>query len=272
MAAQHGRELSASSHQGYQLLRSGVNVGVDDGHVELRLGGQLLARGRPAGAPAPPSVSVPRPTRRRTSSSQDGGARNTNSASGIVARTWRAPCRSISSSAGRPAASASLDRRARRAVAGAPVHDGPLEQLAVGDHRVELARRRRTGSARRRPRPGAADGSSPTPRSRPRGGARACRPPTVPLPTAGRAGEDRQPRAPSASVDVGQLSRAAELALERGDLVGAQAAHPAGLGDAEPLHHLLRADLADPGHRLQQVDDPHLADDLVVLALAGARR
>src|SRR3954470_4121217 len=48
------------------------------------------------------SPSVPRPTSRRTSSSQLGGARKTKSASGQVSRTWRAPCRSISSSASRP--------------------------------------------------------------------------------------------------------------------------------------------------------------------------
>src|ERR1700742_672730 len=49
--------------------------------------------------------SVPRPVSRRTSSSQDGGARNTSRASGMVLRTCRAPARSISSSAGMPAAS-----------------------------------------------------------------------------------------------------------------------------------------------------------------------
>ena len=38
--------------------------------------------------------------------SQLGGIRNTKSASGMVSRTWRAPWRSISSSAGRPSASA----------------------------------------------------------------------------------------------------------------------------------------------------------------------
>src|SRR3954452_17552829 len=31
--------------QGYQLLRRSVNFVVDDRHVELRLGGELLARG-----------------------------------------------------------------------------------------------------------------------------------------------------------------------------------------------------------------------------------
>src|SRR4051794_5931433 len=59
----------------------------------------------------------------------------------------------------------------------------------------------------------------------------------------------------------------AELLLERGDLLGAQPADPAALGDADPLHGLLGADLAQAGHRLQQVDDAHLADDVVALAL-----
>ena len=53
------------------------------------------------------SLSVPRPTSRRTSSSHDGGARKQKKASGIRSRTWRAPWRSISSSAGRPDATIS---------------------------------------------------------------------------------------------------------------------------------------------------------------------
>src|SRR6266498_350519 len=46
--------------------------------------------------------SVPRPIRRRCSSSTLGGARKTSNASGMALRTWRAPCRSIFSRAGRP--------------------------------------------------------------------------------------------------------------------------------------------------------------------------
>src|SRR6185312_2772438 len=53
------------------------------------------------------AVSVPRPMSRRTSSSQLGGARNTNLACGMDCLTWRAPCRSISSRTLRPAATAS---------------------------------------------------------------------------------------------------------------------------------------------------------------------
>src|SRR5690348_337838 len=48
--------------------------------------------------------SVSRPVRRRTSSSQDGGARKTSSAPSMARRTCRAPARSISSSTGVPAA------------------------------------------------------------------------------------------------------------------------------------------------------------------------
>ena len=81
----------------------------------------------------------------------------------------------------------------------------------------------------------------------------------------GRAGEHRQAGATAGSARL--TSRGRELALERGDLLGAEPAHPAALGDAEPLHDLAGADLAEAGHRLQQVDDPHLADHLVVLAL-----
>ena len=69
---------------------------------------------------------------------------------------------------------------------------------------------------------------------------------TVPLPTAVRAGEDEPRRGPSGPRR--RVSHAGgELALERGDLLGAQAAHPAALGDAEPLHQLPGADLAEPG-------------------------
>src|SRR5439155_8203390 len=49
--------------------------------------------------------SVPRPVRRRSSSVQLGGARNTNCASGMTFLTCRAPCSSISSTAGTPSAS-----------------------------------------------------------------------------------------------------------------------------------------------------------------------
>src|SRR4051812_24763229 len=59
--------------------------------------------------------SDPRPASRLTSSAHDGGARNTSCASGSRSRTCRAPCSSISSSAGAPAAS-----RSRTGAAGVP--------------------------------------------------------------------------------------------------------------------------------------------------------
>ena len=59
--------------------------------------------------------SEPRPASRLFSSAQDGGARNTSCASGARARTWRAPCSSISSSAGAPVA-----RRSRTGATGVP--------------------------------------------------------------------------------------------------------------------------------------------------------
>src|SRR5215218_5369287 len=49
--------------------------------------------------------SEPRPASRLTSSAHDGGARKTSCAFGSRARTWRAPCSSISSRAGDPVAS-----------------------------------------------------------------------------------------------------------------------------------------------------------------------
>src|SRR5690606_8802363 len=71
------------------------------------------------------------------------------------------------------------------------------------------------------------------------------------------------PRADGSAALLG----AAELALQGGALVGAQAPDSARLGDVEPLHDLLGADLADAGERLQQSRDLHLADDVVGLAV-----
>ena len=91
---------------------------------------------------------------------------------------------------------------------------------------------------------------------------------TVPLPTAvGPARTIRRERRGALTT-----RRGAELTLERGDLLDAQAAHAAALGDAEALHHLAGAHPAEAGHRLEQLDDAHLADDLVGLALRGRRR
>ena len=85
--------------------------------------------------------SVPRRRSRRASSSNDGGSRNTVTASGSAALIARAPCRSTSTSTGRPAASASLDRLPRGAGAlQAAVDLGPLQQLAALDQPVEPGR------------------------------------------------------------------------------------------------------------------------------------
>src|SRR5687768_9618950 len=56
---------------------------------------------------------------------------------------------------------------------------------------------------------------------------------------------------------------AAELLQECLDLVGAQTTQPTAVGDADAIHDLLRADLADTRHGLQEVADPQLGDDLV---------
>ena len=65
---------------------------------------------------------------------------NTCTASGIAARTWRAPCTSISSTTGTPARTRSLELGAQRAVA-APGVVGVLDELARGDAAVELLAR-----------------------------------------------------------------------------------------------------------------------------------
>src|SRR6478672_13759757 len=90
---------------------------------------------------------------------------------------------------------------------------------------------------------------------------------TVPLPTAvGPARTTSRERVPVSGVRR-SVTRG-ELALERGHLLGAEAADATALGDPQPFHHLAGAHLAQARHRLEQVDDAHLADDLVLLALA----
>ena len=61
-------------------------------------------------------------------------------ASGIAARTCRAPCTSISSTTERPCVEPPLDLRAQRPVAVAAV-GGELEEVAGLDPPVELLRR-----------------------------------------------------------------------------------------------------------------------------------
>ena len=57
---------------------------------------------------------------------------NTWTASGIAARTWRAPWTSISSTTGTPARDAALELGAQRPVAAAGVV-GVLDEVARGD-------------------------------------------------------------------------------------------------------------------------------------------
>src|SRR4051794_19270975 len=66
-----------------------------------------------------------------------------------------------------------------------------------------------------------------------------------------------------ASISSVETRSLGEFTLERRDLVGPEAAHPACFGDTGSLHDLLRAHLADAGDALQQGADPHLADHLV---------
>ena len=190
------------------------------------------------------SVSVPRPTSRRTSSSHDGGFEEDEQRLGH--RLAHLPgALQVDLQQRRPAGGQRLARpgragcRSGRALcttahsSSSSVGDHPVE-LLVGDepvvHAVHLAGTRRAGWSRR-------------PRSRPRGGARGRHAATVPLPTA--VGPARTVSRDAVSLRrTGSVARG-ELALERGDLLGAEPAHPAALGDAEPLHHLPGADLAE---------------------------
>ena len=86
-----------------QLLERVVETVVDDHVAELGLCGELLLGDLAGGARPPAASSVPRPISRVRSAASDGGAMNTCTASGIAARTWRAPWTSISSTTGTPA-------------------------------------------------------------------------------------------------------------------------------------------------------------------------
>ena len=111
---------------------------------------------------------------------------NTCTASGIAARTWRAPWTSISSTTGTPRCDAALELRAQRPVA-APGVVGVLDELARRDQLVEtLAGEEVVVDAVALARAGAR-GWWPTPTARARGAVRAgpgsacpCRPPMVP--------------------------------------------------------------------------------------------
>ncbi len=129
----HARHL----HQGYQLFARIVNFGVDQRDVELVLGGQLLARGpQPAlplllrlGPPAHEPAHQLLPGRRLEEDEQRVGHALPHLSGPLeVDLQQRQP----------PGGERLLDGPARRAVAGGPVHHRPLEQVALGDHQVEL--------------------------------------------------------------------------------------------------------------------------------------
>ena len=127
---------------------------VDERHVELRLGRQLdpggrqpaLDRPRRLGAAADEPAHQLVPARRRQEDQQRLGHRLADLPGALQVDLEQH---------GSPAARRSSTGAARGAVAVAG-ELGPLEQLAVRDQLVELVVGRRSGSARRRPRPGAA--------------------------------------------------------------------------------------------------------------------
>src|SRR3954468_1768505 len=90
----------------------------------------------------------------------------------------------------------------------------------------------------------------------------------VPLPTAVGPARTVSRRGSGGIVAAPEPTRSAVEALdERGDLVRAEAADTAGLGDADLFHDLPGAHLAHAGQRLEEGGDLDLADDLVRLPL-----
>ena len=213
------RRLTAGPHQLYQSSPACVNPAVDDGHVELRLGGQLARARSPAdararldlGAPAHQPTDQLLPGRGRQEHEQ--GLRHRARAPG-----GRPAGRSPAAPAGpRPAPARPGPAGCR---SGPPVHHGPLQQLALGDQPVELV----VGDevvvdAVLTPRAGGG-GSSRRPRSRPRGSAPGPRRSASPCQRRwdrqGRSGGRGQARGRRAA------SLAGELVDERRHLVGAR--------------------------------------------------
>src|SRR5690606_18608575 len=114
--------------------------------------------------------------------------------------------------------------------------------------------------------------TGPSGAAHPRGGSlRLCGPPRPPRgPSHRRTWTCRPlptPVEPALRVGTRLALAATELALERGPLVRAEAAHAAGLGNGKPLHQLLGADLAHAGERFEQRRHLHLADDVVGLPI-----
>jgi hypothetical protein len=88
-------------------------------------------------------------------------------------------------------------------------------------------------------------------------------PPAAGTAESAAAGEPPRPSGASRSA----ISTAAELTLQSGALVGAKAPHAAGLGDTEPLHDLLSANLSDARQGFQQSRHLHLSDYVVGLTI-----
>ena len=104
MVVELGRGAQAlGADDGQELLGGAIEVAVDHEVVELRRVLDLAAR---TSQPAQDGFLriLPRPRRRRSSSSREGGRMKIVTQSGTFSRTCRAPCQSISSSTSRPAA------------------------------------------------------------------------------------------------------------------------------------------------------------------------
>ncbi len=265
--------LAAADPSMIRARRRPADVVVDDGDVELRLGGQLRrgrwpaaaplrgvlgAPARPAGAPARPSSAGPGT---RSCASRHGGPH--------LARALQVD---LEQHAGVPAARASSTGRRGVPVAVAAVDDGPLQQLAAGDH-ASNRRRRRSGSGRRPPRPGGAAGWWPRPTATPAGSARArrrrpcpCRRRSArPGRSAAAASSGRRRAGFAAAQPAALRAQRSKRSTSAAIWLAPRPRTPAGLGDPDLLHDLLGADLADARQGLQQGGDLHLADDVVRL-------
>ena len=256
--------------QGYQVLNSLAYFAVHHHVVELGAGGQLgpgggqpllpllrrsRCRGRPAGAPAPPTTAGP-------------GRRTWRSAS------WPGP-------AGPPAGRSPAGRAGLPPARPAPARVGcrtgarraPLPTPAAPPRRS--ARRTppgtRTGSAGRATSPGRGGRVVAETETKISGCSAASRATTVPLPTAvGPESTVRRAALTSAGRRAG--GPGGELRDQRGGLVLAQPAEPPVGGDVQPFHHLGRPHRADPGQRPEHVDHLGVGDHVVLLGQGRAPR
>src|SRR5271170_3971352 len=214
--------------------------------------------------------SVPRPVSLRTSSSQDGGARNTSRASGAARLTCRAPATSISSRQATPASSLSV-----RGARGVP-YRYPANRAHSSSAPSAISRSNSASSTKQYSRPSTSPGRGrrvvtdteiqisgqilrssamtvlfPTPEG-PES--------TVSLECTGvatAAAPACRSRLPCGS-DIG-----AELCFKRGALVGTQPAYATRFRYAQPFHDLLCPHLAHAGEGLKQSRDLHLANDVI---------